>query len=163
MIAAGFEESFPAENYSSRLPSKASNETIFFGASLSALQGLLTMYRWDGGPEIGALVTLPELQGREPRLCDGSGLKVDLSNIEDYPGYRDYNCKSPVASIEIIDSYFHGAGNGSAALRFLMSRGYGLIDAEAYDKDAVNFFKKNGFIESGLNSSTGKVMVWTKL
>jgi GNAT superfamily N-acetyltransferase len=99
-------------------------------------------------------------------LRDSEDREVTRSNLGNYDGFDAYTGQGKILSIERIESFAQRQGVGSQLIDFIKSqddhRLYELIEAEANGIKPVNFFRKNGFIYSGIDADAGEmaVMVW---
>lgn len=95
-------------------------------------------------------------------LNDFDGKRVSRASLARYEGYADYTGLGAVLYISRLDVFRHKMGIGRRFLEFIKGQGHELIELEANGVGPSRFFRKNGFIDTGIDAENGAqlVMVW---
>ncbi len=110
---------------------------------------------------IGSISMLDALSSNGD-LTDFDGKKVSRASLAGYEGYADYTGLGAVLYISRLDIFKHNRGIGSRFIEFIKGQGHELIELEANGVGPSRFFRKNGFIDTGIDAENGEqlVMVW---
>jgi hypothetical protein len=134
----------------------------FVGKNEKNILGYAICYLTQPGTNIGAISKIFE-SGDSEDLVDFGGKVVSREILKNYDGYENYLCKGQVCYIGLMEVFLHRRGIGSNLLNYVKSTpNLELIDLRANGYDEAIFFRKNGFIDSGIDAETGSqiVMVW---
>ncbi len=112
-------------------------------------------------PSIGSISMLDAFSS-DGSLTDFNGNKVSRTSLAKYEGYADYTGLGAVLYISRLDVFKHNMGIGSRFIEFIKGQGHELIELEANGIGPTKFFRKNGFVDTGIDAENGEqlVMVW---
>lgn len=155
----GYQFELSDEN-TSLIPDK---EKIVYAASSERckLLGYAICYEKSPNPSIGAISMLDALSSNGD-LIDFNGKQVSRTSLAQYDGYAEYTGLGAVLYISRLDVFRHYMGIGSRFLEFIKGQGHEMIELEANGIGPSKFFRKNGFVDTGIDAENGEqlVMVW---
>lgn len=125
------------------------------------LLGYAICYEKSSNPSIGAISMLDALSSNG-ELTDFEGKQVSRASLAQYDGYAEYAGLGAVLYMSRLDVFRHNMGIGSKFLDFIKGQGHELIELEANGVGPSIFFRKKGFIDTGIDAEHGEqlVMVW---
>ncbi len=117
------------------------------GETLDELQGIATCIERGPWPD------------RKVKSACDIGRDTDVMAA---PGYRDYQGQGKILHLGSMEVFVRGEGRGRRFLNSLKSLDYELIEVDPYPAEACGFFKREGFIDTGIisYSSEQNVFVW---
>ena len=134
--------------------------TVVFGTK-DRIEGFMAFSICSPAKNIGSISMLDGLDGSQMTNLDGE--LVTRSNLSRHEGYCRYTGAGSVCHLDLISTLCPGQGIGSIGVQYLQaSRDFELIELEANGTGQSEFFRKQGFVDTGIDPAEGEQlsMVW---